>query len=97
MKGEALLIQHIKLREAQLLGLLYLSLSSMSSIVEIRVYASSSTPALDFPLPAQVNEQSLREIGKRRKLRGDRHSVIMGTSVKGEAGEKGASNYQVLR
>lgn len=48
-----------------------------------------STPVLDFQSPVQVNEQSLKEIGRRRKCREDRHGVRMGTGGKGEAGEKG--------
>lgn len=51
---------------------------------------SYSTPVLDFQSPVQVNEQSLKETGRRRKCRGDRHGVRMGTGGKGEAGEKGA-------
>lgn len=94
MKGEGLVMQLAvpKGKHNCLVGLLYLSLCSIASAVEILVYVSYSTPALDFQSPFQVNEQSLKEIGRRRKCRGDSHGVRMGTSGKGEAGEKGVAS-----
>lgn len=70
-------------------GRLALSLSSTASTVESLLYVSYSSPALDFQSPVQVNEQSLKEIGRRMECRGDSHRVRMGTSGKRRLESKG--------